>query len=228
MLPNLSSNAQKAAQMAGATPKGVATRSLSSDSRPMVCGHTRACTCNSIFRYPSPYGWSDSVPVGSPIFCFHSNVYGQTRQALAESGPSLQKSFSPEFKRAICAPEADNFWRGRKTCANSRQHFFVQVPSRRWSPVAKPRANRRSSARVQARQLPLFLAAAFLPARLSGGQATSFTAKKTPANVTNPNFSAATLRSETHTRAIGATTAPVALFVSTARGLPAGQEPEGT
>lgn len=228
MLPSLQQNAQKAAQIPVDAHTGIARPFGTLNSGSMVSGFTRARSCNCIFRYPSPYGWSNGVPFGSPIFCLRTEDCGKLRQAIAENPPSRGRTFRTDAKRAICAPEADSFWRVGKTCANLQQHFFAAGRSWRWSLVGKPQASRPSSARASVRRRRPSLMATFLPARLSLALATSSTAKKTPASVTNQNFPAAPVQPETKSRAIGARSAPVALFVSTTRGLPAGQEPEGT
>ena len=227
-LPSLSPNAQEAAQNGPANLDSVAPGRGTSDSQSMVSGHTRARACNSIFRYPSPYGWSDGVPVRSPIFSTKTDCCGFFGRSTAENTLRGEKTFLPAAIPAFLAPEADRYLKGRKTCANSQRHFFARAPLSGWFRVAKQPANRPSLARVPVRPRPLFLAAACSPARLSAVRATSFIAKKILASVTNSNSSAATLRSDSETEAIDTLGVPVAFFVSTTRGLPAGQEPEGT
>lgn len=227
-LPSLSSNAQKAAQI-GSVPVGaVAQGRATSDSRSMVRGHTRVRACNSIFRYPSPYGWSDGAPVRPPIFYMKTSGYDVFGRSAAENALNSEKAFRPVAIPAFVAPEADRYLKGRRTCANSQRHFFARAPLWGWSRVARQLANKPLLAQVPARRQPLSLVAALSPAHLLAGLATSSTAKKTPASVTKPNSSAANLRSNSETKAISTPAVSVAFFVSTARGLPAGQEPEGT
>lgn len=227
-LPNPSINAQEAAQTGRVSMVTVVQLRAVSDSQSMVSGRIRVRACNNIFRYPSPYGWSDGAPVRPPIFSIKTDSCLFFGRSTAENALHSEKSFLPTAIPAFLAPEADSYLKGRKTCANSQRHFFARAPLLGWSRVARPQANRPSSARAQAWRLQPCWVAALPLVRLSAVRVTSSTAKNFLANVTNPNSSAAYSRSDAETKAIGAPAVPVAFFVSTTRGLPAGQEPEGT
>lgn len=125
-------------------------------------------SCNSVFRYPSPYGWSCIVPSGSPVFSV----------ALArpvKTGEIVGTITGQVDRRSADKPTSG---RGTDTCVSQQQ--FPSLRSLGFRRAAGPWASKRSSARVQAplRQRPL--AAALRPARLSAARPTRSIVKNSP------------------------------------------------
>lgn len=215
-LPTPLSNAQEAAQNARGMARTVARYATNSDSRVMDCGLNKARACNNIFRYPSPYGWSDGVPFGSPVFSFISDGWPDFRQNAAQNPSPFKKHFPLSANAAMCPPEADSFRKGRKTWKdirknvrpniqpNSQQPFFARALLWRLSLAARPQANRPLLVRALGSQQPPFLVAALPLVRLSAVPATSSTAKKTRTSVTNQNSPTAPWRPISQTKAVRA------------------------
>lgn len=128
-------------------------------------------SCNSVFRYPSPYGWSCYVPSGSPVFS----------AALArrvKTGEIVCVNSDQAGSRSADNPVSG---RGTNTCVSQQQ--FPLLRSLGFRRVAGPWASKRSSARVQApwRQRPS--AAALRPARLLAVRPTRSIVKNSPPTV---------------------------------------------
>ncbi len=125
-------------------------------------------SCNSVFRYPSPYGWSCIVPSGSPVF------------SVALARPVKTSEIVGAITDQAGSRSADKPTSGRGTdiCVSLQQ--FPSLRSLGFRHAAGPWASKRSSARVQApwRQRPL--AAALRPARLSAARPTRSIVKNSP------------------------------------------------
>ena len=127
----------------------------------------RAFSCNSVFRYPSPFGWSCGVTAGSPIFSFRIVQNAKAGECAAVGNATAGTRTAQE--------------RGTGRC-NSKQQLSVSSRSRRLAHVATHLANRRSSARAQAPSRPQPYPATLWQARWSAAQPTWFTAKNSPPN----------------------------------------------
>jgi len=125
-------------------------------------------SCNSVFRYPSPFGWSCIVPSGSPVF-------SAALARPAKTGEIVRTLTGQAGRRSADNPISG---RGTNTCVSQQQ--FPLLRSLGFRHAAGPWASRRSSARVQAplRQRPL--AAALRPARLSAVRPTRSIVKNSP------------------------------------------------
>ncbi len=130
-------------------------------------------SCNSVFRYPSPFGWSCGVPSGSPVFCNalvcggKTGEYAGTIMAQAGTRPAHALQWAPKRER------------GTGTCASQQQHS-QSLHSSGFRPAATPLASKRSSARARAPQLRRWLAATLRPAPLWAARPTSSIAKNSP------------------------------------------------
>ncbi len=134
----------------------------------MERGVVAHCSCNSVFRYPSPYGWSCIVPSGSPVFSV-------TLARPAKTGEIVGVNTDQAGCRSADKPTSG---RGTDTCVLLQQ--FPSLRSLGFRHAAGPWASKRSSARVQApwRQRPLV--AALRPVRLSAARPTRSIVKNSP------------------------------------------------
>lgn len=125
-------------------------------------------SCNSVFRYPSPFGWSCLVPSGSPVFS----------QALA---PAVKTGEIAGLKAAQVdrrSARGSKEGKGTGICVSQQQFLFSHSSDCR--PVAAPLVSKRSLAPVRApwRQRPL--AAAWQLVRLSAARPTRSIVKNSP------------------------------------------------
>ncbi len=227
-LPTPSQNAREAAHLTGCERIPVARCVTSENTDLTVRGNTRVRTRISIFRYPSPYGCSDCVPLGTPAFSVRSPYFKADRRGAAQIRRAGQIRFSPDQKPAFCAPEAEKNRKGISTCTSSQSRVFARRGSSPWAPVARPPQNKLSLARAQAWPRPQFSMAACLRAPSSVAPVTWFTAKKTPASVTDPILRGAFARLNRLHKTIVSVMGVGGLFVSKCLQVTAGQEPEGT
>ncbi len=125
-------------------------------------------SCNSVFRYPSLFGWSCVVPSGSPVFSAALARRVKTGEIVGAITDQVDQR------------SADNpvMGRGTDTCVSQQQ--FPSLRSLGFRPVAGPWASKRLSAQAQApwRQQPS--AAVWQPARLSAARPTRSIVKNSP------------------------------------------------
>lgn len=124
--------------------------------------------CNSVFRYPSPFGWSCVVPSGSPVFS----------AALARPVKTGEIVGTLTAQVDIRSANRPVTGRGTDTCVSQQQ--FPSLRSLGSRHAAGPWASRRLLARAQAplRQRPLV--AAWQPAQLSAARPTRSIVKNSP------------------------------------------------
>ncbi len=134
----------------------------------MEARHDPRTSCNSVFRYPSPFGWSCSVPSGSPVF-------STTLALLGKTGDIAGTIADQAGKRPAQNPTEG---RGTDTCVSQQQ--FPLSHSLGFRLVAGPWASKRSSGQVRAPWPRQPLAAASRPAPLSAVQPTRSIVKNSP------------------------------------------------
>lgn len=119
----------------------------------------RAGSCNSVFRYPSPFGWFCGVPAGSPVF--------YARGATSRTAGLLRRKTRAGTK-ATCQTNLLSAlpWRHSSAC----------------QPVATHLANRPLSAPVLAQRRRRWYPATCWQARSSAARPMWFTAKNSPTN----------------------------------------------
>ncbi len=134
----------------------------------MERGVVAHCSCNSVFRYPSPFGWSCVVPSGSPVF-------SAALACRVKSGEIVGTLTAQADIRSANRPVTG---RGTYTCVSQQQ--FPSLRSLGFRRAVGPWASKRLSARVPApwRQRPL--AAAWQLARLSAARPTRSIVKNSP------------------------------------------------
>lgn len=223
-LPMLDQNAQEAAQMPVGQRQAVVWAHGWADSDLQECWQSLFAFCHSIFRNPSPLGWSGGDPTRSSVFshylpmCWQGNAEGTF---VATNAHSLRQKTGFTLGKSNGLSRNDTKWISSNTSP-------VAQRSVRLRPVETPSVSRHLLGRGPVRPRPLCWMAAPMQGPSSATQPMLSTARKFRANVTEPNSSGASVRLNNHSRAIGTHAVPVALFVSKACGLPASQEPEGT
>ena len=228
ILPIQSRNAREAAHCAAMSTVAIAPRQMAANTRLMAPGQTRVRACNRIFRYPSPCGCSDCVPLGTPVFYAVSRVSAASRRCAAQNPCQRLFRFSRTAKQAICQPEANSGRKGKSPCANTQLPCFAASRSLGWRPAGTRSKSRRSSGRVPGLRQPPLWAAAGWPVPLSAARPTSSTARKTPASVTDPLSRAAFARPNRTHETIVPFAGVGGFFVSKTPRIASGQEPEGT
>lgn len=194
----------------------VARARSASNIRYMAVRQTRAPACNCVFRYPSPRGWSDCVPLGSPVFSPLYSAPESHRQSYADQiGTTSQGLSIARF--AAHLGDSVNLSRRGKTWANSHSQHLAGLRHSRLQPVVTRRQNRLSSAQAPVRPQPLPWTGALLPVPSSARAQTFSTANKTQKNATDLNASAALEQPDRETKTTGGFAAPVVFFVATAR-----------
>lgn len=227
ILPISCQNAREAAQCAQAQAKGIARLHGLANSRDMVIGQTRDRTCNSIFRYPSPSGCSESVPLGTPAFFLGTLTPLRNRQIVAKTGATGGIRFSCAPKQAICASEAENR-KGGSSWKTSNSRFWARQWCSGWRPAVTRGKSKPLSAPVQGQPRQLWLAGAGWQVRPSAVRPTSSTARKTPASVNTLIFWGAEPRPHSHHKAIVSSAGVGGFFVSMSPRAALGQDQEGT
>ena len=228
ILPTAYQNAREAAQAGVAASAAIARFDGAGNSQGMAFGHTRARACNSIFRYPSPCGCSESVPSGAPAFFPESRVLRRHRQIVAKSAGAREIHFSCGLKQAICNPEADKSRKGSPSWKISNSQSCVG--QWRWAsrPVATRSVSRRSSVPALARPRPLCWTATLLQAPLLAPRAMSSIANKTPASADTLISRGAPARPNRNHKAIVSRAGVGGFFVSKRPRIASGQDQEGT
>ena len=228
ILPTAYQNAREAAQVGIADSAPIARRNGGRNSQNMAFGQTRVRACNSIFRYPSPCGCSESVPSGTPAFFLESRVTLRRRQKVAQTTLVRAFRFSCRQKTAICSKEADKSRKGGQTWKTSKSRFFAAQWCWGFQPVATRSRNKRSSVLAQVSLPQQCLTAACWPVRPLARPATSFTASKTPASADTLISRGAFGRSNRVHKAIVSRPGVGGFFVSKSLRIVAGQDQEGT
>ncbi len=125
-------------------------------------------SCNSVFRYPSPFGWSCGVPTGSPVF--------SKALALVVKTGEITGTIAAQVGRR--SARGSNEEKGTGICVSQQQFLFSHSSDCRL--VAAPWGSKRLSApgRAPWRQQPL--AAAWQPVRLSAARPTRSIVKNSP------------------------------------------------
>lgn len=119
-------------------------------------------SCNSVFRYPSPFGWFCGVPAGSPVFLPAECGAGTMTCAGVEHCCTMDSEPVTKTGRA----------EGTGKCGNSPASSHLWR-SRGFRPAATLSANRPSSARARAPRQQQWLAATLPLAPLSAVRPTS-------------------------------------------------------
>ena len=182
ILPIHWQNAREAAYRADISCKTIAVPHSRTDIGCMTGGSSRVSVRNSVFRYPSPCGWSGCVPIGSPVFS--SEALGSFSLFVRATGVRLPLE-------CVAAPRSrDNERlaigaRGKSSCKKPNSRSLL--PSRRWPlrPVATRPSSKAFLAPVPAsvsRLLPA-VASPAVPSLVL--RATSPIARPTPANANN-------------------------------------------
>ncbi len=167
ILPMYMRFGQVCAQRGGADAFPLRRRAVHGMITHMETFVVRAFSCNSVFRYPSPFGWSCGVTAGSPIFSFRVARNQKTGESAVAGNATAGTRTAQE--------------RGTGRC-NSKQHSLVSSHSRRLAHVATRLASKRSLAPVRAPQRPRLLAATLRRAPLSAAQPALSIAKNSPQN----------------------------------------------
>lgn len=125
-------------------------------------------SCNSVFRYPSPFGWSCGVPTGSPVFSLALAPEVKTGEIAGIKAAQADKRSARGSKEG----------KGTGICVSQQQFLFSRSSGCRL--VAAPWASKRSLApgRAPWRRRPL--AAAWQPVRLSAARPTRSIVKNSP------------------------------------------------
>lgn len=219
--------AQEAAKLPVIANVVVARARSASNIRYMAVRQTRASACNCVFRYPSPRGWSNCVPLGSPAFSPLRYAPEPHRQSHADLAGTMSQGLSNARFAAHVGANANPSKRG-KTWANSHSQHLPGSQRYRSRPVVTQRPSRPSSAPVPAQPQPLFWTETLQPVPSSARAQMCSTASRTRQNANSLNSSAAFAQPDNETRTTGGLAAPVVFLLPQPGGRPAGQEPEGT
>ena len=178
-------------------------------------------SCNSVFRYPSPSGWSCVVPSGSPVFSM----------ALAsqdETGDIAGTKAERAGTRPVKIPIRE---RGTGTCVSQQHSLFLH--SSGFRPVVTLLVSRRSSGRAQAPWQRQRLAATWRPVRSWAARPTLFIAKNSPSVADRRRghqsdlMLPAALRLDLKPKPSTCASATVAFLLPVSAGSLAGQDQEG-
>lgn len=209
MLPMPRENAREAAHQpfvgAGAVASAVATF----NSGFTACGQTRAPARNSIFRYPSPCGCSDSLSFRTPVFLRSVQSKPLDRQSSAHPEGCGAFGFPLGGKTGLMG-QKNSLSREQTTCKNSNSLFWAPAPRACLRPVGTTWQSKPCLAGRQVPLQPKRWVEASRQACLSVPLATSFSAKKTRASADTLNSSTAASQSEATTKATRASSARVA------------------
>lgn len=220
-------NAQEAANGRSVACMMVAEAPSAPNSNSQDRELTRTRPSNSVFRYPSPSGWSGGVSTGSPVFSRFDAPRLLARRVSAAMGVSRLSCWhllkilpkSPKLGRQAL--------KATSLCDISNSRRLPSVPLQRYLPVVTTLANKPSLVVPQAPSLPKSLAAMPALAHSLAARPMCFSVKKTQENVANSN-SLAGSRLMSEIKTIGARVAAMVFLLSLSAGLPVGQEPEGT
>lgn len=127
----------------------------------------RTFSCSSVFRYPSPFGWSCGVSVRSPIFSLRVARNAKTGESAAVGNVVAGTRSAQE--------------RGTNRC-KSKQRSSVSSRSQRLAHVETHLASKRSSVQAQGPSRPQPYRATSWRGRWSVAQPTLSIAKNSPAN----------------------------------------------
>ncbi len=227
ILPISSQFAREAASFDVAALTSVAREAGFADSDRVAVGQTRASACDSIFRYPSPCGCSESVPSGTPALLHSRSTSSSRRQNVAQFGAKVGNRFHQLPKKASYAAEA-KYKKGSLPWKTLNSRSCVAQWLSDCQPVATPLRNRQSSVPVPVRRPQRLLAAAGWLAQPLAVRPTLFTAKKTPASANALNFRGVVSRPTRHHKAIVSRPGAGGLFVSKRPRTASGQDQEGT
>lgn len=168
ILPIRAQNGQKAAQGQNLSTQAVEMTRNHANMDHVEHGLVRVRSCNSVFRYPSPFGWSCGVPAGSPVFSSQAVAYNAVRMSGGMPGRSEETGKCQKFGNSLLPA-----W-----------------PLLGWRAVETHSVSRRSSVRAPVRPRQPLSGAASLRVRLSGAPQTSSIARKTLASADRLNSSA--------------------------------------
>ncbi|SMP33854.1 hypothetical protein SAMN06265373_109146 [Shimia sagamensis] len=130
--------------------------------------HNARRSCNSVFRYPSPFGWSCVVPSGSPVFSAVLARRVKTGEIVGIIAAQSDKRSARDSKEG----------KGTGICVSQQQFLFLRSSDCRL--VAAPWASKRSLAPGRAPWRQQQSVAVWQPVRLSAARPTRSIVKNSP------------------------------------------------
>ncbi len=169
ILPTHIAIGQKDAHLAGVTNLLIEPLVACAMVDAMELPSAASSSCNSVFRYPSPFGWSCGVPAGSPDFLRH------TRAKVERTCLLLGRCCTVAAEPAEDAGRAE----GTGSCGQRNWRWHSLQPSA-LRPVATRLDSKPRLARARGHSPRRSSTAISSPARLSRVVQTSLIARSTP------------------------------------------------